>query len=121
MNAPKGTLPTNLPLWDASNGSVVTLNYTGTLPTDVAGIKSNQLKLCAYPVPSNDLVTISYPELKEDGHAEIYNSLGVLVGTIPISSATTSKEINFSAYSVGIYHVYIQSKTALQSCKIIHN
>ena len=34
LNDPKGTLPTNLPMWNPSNGSVVTLNYNGTLPTN---------------------------------------------------------------------------------------
>lgn len=33
MNDPNGTLPTGLPVWNTSNGSVVTLNYTGSLPT----------------------------------------------------------------------------------------
>jgi hypothetical protein len=121
MNDPRGTLPANLPLWSPSNGSVATLLYSGTLPTDVAGVKNNQLKLCAYPVPSNDLVTISYSDLNNvDAHLEIYNSLGAMVDNIPVTSGSTSKEINFSNHSTGIYHVFIRTKTGVQSCKIIH-
>jgi acid phosphatase type 7 len=117
---PPCTLPDNLPLWNPSNGSIATINYKDSVFTGVFNKKKENQKLCAYPVPSNDMVTISFKKLTEDGQMEIYNGLGAKMKSIPVASGTVSKEINFSQFPVGTYNVFIRTKTGIQACRILH-
>lgn len=120
MSDPPCTLPANLQLWNPSNGSVVILNYNGSLSSVPLNNLNVKQKLFAYPVPANDLVTISFTKLTNDAQIEIYNSLGAKIKTIPITSGAESEEINFTNFPEGTYFVFIISKTGTQTCKIIH-
>jgi hypothetical protein len=102
-----------------SNGSPVTLNYSGSLSVVTNPILEKQ-KLCAYPVPANDKLSISFEKLTEDAQLEIYNSLGAKIKSFQLTAGTDSKELDFSNLPVGTYSVFVISKTGTQVCKIIH-
>lgn len=116
---PLCTLPSGLTVWNMSNGSPVTLNYSGSLSVVTNPILEKQ-KLCAYPVPANDKLSISFEKLTEDAQLEIYNSLGAKIKSFQLTAGTDSKELDFSNLPVGTYSVFVISKTGTQVCKIIH-
>ncbi len=120
ISDPPCTLPANLPIWNPSNGSLVTINYNGSLPTGISNILQEKQKLFAYPVPANDKVTISFNKLIDDAQMEIYNSLGAKIKSILLASGIESKELDFTDFPEGTYSVFVITRSGIQSCKIIH-
>lgn len=113
---PKCTIPSNLSVLALSNGSPVTLTYSGTL-TDVPNKLQENKFLKVYPVPSNDKVTISFTKLTEDAQLEIYNSLGAEVKTVPVAAGSELKEVNISDLPIGTYNGFLKNKSGTQCCK----
>ena len=119
MNDPEGTMPANLNVWNPSNGNVVTLNYNGTLSA-IANLKDEKGYLKVFPVPANDLVTVTFNEINTNGHIKIYDSLGAEIKTVSVIGGSSSKQINVSDLTPGTYYVFVVSQSGTQSCKIIH-
>lgn len=121
LSDPACTIPANAPIWNPSNGSVVVINYNGSLPTEMKEINSNaKIFLKAYPVPTSDKVTITFNKLSDDAQIKIYNSFGAKVKVVSVDSGTESKELNFTDFSTGTYYVFVITKTGTEICKIIH-
>ena len=121
MNDPVGTLPANLNVWNPSNGNVVTLNYSGSLSLSaVAAVNNERNNMHIYPVPTNDLITVTFNEISESGHISIYDSLGAELKTFDLAVGSKSKEINVSGFAPGTYYVFVVTKSNTQSGKIIH-
>ena len=97
MNDPECTLPSNLTVWNPTDCSVVTQKYNGTL-TGTSSIKNDISNLKAFPIPANELVTVSFPETLENGQIQIYNSLGAEIQSILVSLGSKFQEINISHY-----------------------
>ena len=119
ISDPPCTIPSNLQLWNPSNGGVIILNYNGILTSEMPDNIIDK-KLLAFPVPTNNLLTISFSKLTEDAQIEIYNSLGAKMKSTTVQSGTDSKELNFKDLPEGAYFVFIISKTSVQSCKVLH-
>ena len=119
INEPVGTLPNNLNVWNPTNGSVVTLNYSGAL-TSLASVSNNSSNLKVYPVPAIDNVKITYSEIQETGKIQIYNSLGAELKSISIEKGSNFKNINLKPFSPGTYYVFVVTNSTTESCKIIH-
>ena len=117
---PPCTIPANLPVWNASNGSVMTIPYNGSLPTDIKKENIEKQNLLAYPVPSNDIVTITFEKLTDNARLEIYNSLGAKLNSLSLSAGINKTELNFSDFPSGTYSVFIITKTGKQFCKVMH-
>lgn len=121
LSDPSCTLPSGASLWNPSNGSVVTIQYNGSLPvTDPVNSPGSKHELSVYPVPSDDLVTISYEKLTGDAQIEIYNSLGLKIATVQASAGTQTKQLSFAGYPQGTYFVFVKKKTGTETCKVIH-
>ena len=64
----------------------------------------------AFPNPTTNQTTISYPQLINEGELQIYNILGQLVYEEKLTKATSQKEINIQNFNAGLYKVIIKEK-----------
>ena len=119
VNDSVGTLPANLPLWNPLNGSVVTLNYSGSL-TEVATVNNFQNNLKAFPVPTRNQINFEFPETTESGELRIYDSFGKEIKTNLIPAGSNSGWIDTTNFPTGSYTVFLVSKNSIKSCKIVH-
>ncbi|MGD0712506.1 MAG: metallophosphoesterase [Bacteroidales bacterium] len=113
---PECTLPSGVTIWTPSNGSPLTLTYSGTL-TDVPNNLQENKFLKVFPVPSSDKVTISFAKLTDDAQLEIYNSLGEEVKTVPVAIGAEFKELNIADLPIGTYNGFLKNKSGTQCCK----
>ncbi len=66
--------------------------------------------LLAFPNPTTNQTTISYPQLINEGELQIYNTLGQLVYEEKLSKASSQKEINIQSLKAGLYKVIVKEK-----------
>jgi hypothetical protein len=88
--------------------------------TSVADVNNAEDMINAYPNPSSGLVTIDFKGAVSNGlNAVVYNSMGQAVTQVKKDGATTSFDIDMSAYATGMYSVKIYAEGATYTKRIL--
>jgi hypothetical protein len=77
------------------------------------------VSLGIFPNPTEDLITINWKPISVDAKAEVIDFSGRLMMTVPITNSETI--IDLSAFSQGVYLVYIRDGGATACKKVIKN
>lgn len=110
------TLPFNAPLWNPSNGSVITLINPDTTTVGVPRIPFKEIAHI-FPNPTNDVVRIHFLETGIPLTIEVYNSLGRLIRLAQTVSAE-DYFLELTAEGQGVYFIYIRGKEIFQVSKV---
>jgi len=103
INDPPFSLPSNIVLWNPSNGSVVTLHRPQSLSAKATAIE----KLVAfYPNPATSDVNFDFFYKNTTAKVEVYQSYGIRIKSLSVNTSSSFK-LDVSTFDPGIYYLYI--------------
>ncbi|HKJ79933.1 MAG TPA: cadherin domain-containing protein, partial [Prolixibacteraceae bacterium] len=100
------------------DAAIVTIALNNLIETSIDNLQLNQLDI--YPNPSNGIVTIDFSNSAHKyKRIEIINTNGQVVYTGKVKNTTTTKTIDLSGNSKGIYFIHLKTDNSTVKGKII--
>ena len=97
------------------NGDLCSVKIMDRVLTNIEEADHFDLKLKAYPVPGNEILTIEFPDINS---ARIINSLGVVIGEWDKSFSFKTINYNVSQLTKGIYYLQISGDSTIKSLPV---
>ncbi|MBK0382849.1 T9SS type A sorting domain-containing protein [Pedobacter sp. SD-b] len=83
----------------------------------VKGLQTLDVEVC--PIPTKNQISLDYPEVKKEGQAEIYNTVGQVKLSFKLPSGSTHLDQNLSNLKTGIYWLRLDIDGVKTTKKII--
>lgn len=115
IDDPPGTLPTDIVLWEPSNGSVVTINHPKPVSSNEVSIGSFAT---VYPNPASEEIRIDFQGKSTTVKVAFYNAYGGLIKSLSANTNNPFK-MDVSSFKPGVYYVYITSDNLTDCRKLL--
>jgi len=112
-------LPSNVELWNPSNGNQITI----TKPIDTSSLpESSKLSTNVYPTIVSDQLTVDFGTVVTDAKLELYTSLGKICYEGKINQPTQKYQLSLDENCQGVCYLYIKlSNGTTESHRLVIN